>query len=94
MAKVTWIKITTNIFDDEKIQLIESMPDSDTIIVIWFKLLALAGKANHNGFIVLNENVPYTLNMLETMFRRKKSVIKLAMDTFEAFGMVEVINDK
>ena len=34
MSKVKWIKITTNVFDVEKIQLIESMPDSDSIIVI------------------------------------------------------------
>lgn len=30
MSDVRWIKITTDIFDDEKIQLIESMPEGDT----------------------------------------------------------------
>ena len=49
MAEVKWIKITTDIFDDEKILLIESLPDSDSIIVIWFKLLCLAGKMNNSG---------------------------------------------
>ena len=44
MNGVQWIKITTDIFDDEKIQLIESMPEGDTLIVIWFKILVLAGK--------------------------------------------------
>jgi len=38
MNGVQWIKITTDIFDDEKIQLIESMPEGDTLIVIWFKI--------------------------------------------------------
>ena len=41
---VKWIKITTDIFDDEKILLIESLPDSYAIITVWFKLLCLAGK--------------------------------------------------
>ena len=46
MSNVKWIKMTVNIFDDEKILLIESLPDADSIIVIWFKLLCLAGKQN------------------------------------------------
>ena len=46
MADIKWIKITTDIFDDEKILLIESLPEADSIIVIWFKLLCLAGKMN------------------------------------------------
>ena len=36
MSGVKWIKICTDIFDDEKIVLIESMPEADGIIVIWF----------------------------------------------------------
>ena len=44
MAEVKWIKIVTDVFDDEKILLIESLPEADSIIVIWFKLLCLAGK--------------------------------------------------
>lgn len=54
MADVKWIKITTDIFDDEKILLIESLPDSDSIIVIWFKLLCLAGKMNNSGVLCRN----------------------------------------
>ena len=44
MAEVKWIKIVTDIFDDEKILLIETLPEADSIIVIWLKLLCLAGK--------------------------------------------------
>lgn len=92
MADVKWIKITTDIFDDEKILLIESLPEGDSIIVIWFKLLCLAGKINNSGVFVMG-NIPYTDKMLSTIFRRKESTVKLALDTFEKFGMVEIIND-
>ena len=57
MGEVKWIKITTDIFDDEKILLIESLPDADSIIVIWFKLLCLAGKMNNSGVFVMNDTV-------------------------------------
>lgn len=60
MNGVQWIKITTDIFDDEKIQLIESMPEGDTLIVIWFKILVLAGKQNNSGILSLGNKVYYT----------------------------------
>lgn len=92
MAEIRWIKITTDIFDDDKILLIESLPDADSIIVIWFKLLCLAGKQNNSGVFLLNDRIPYTDKMLATIFRRKESTIQLALSTFEQFGMIEVID--
>lgn len=92
MADIKWIKITTDIFDDEKILMIESLPDADAIIVIWFKLLCLAGKQNNSGVFMLNDRIPYTDKMLATIFRRKESTVQLALQTFEQFGMIEVID--
>ena len=92
MTDVKWIKITTDIFDDEKIQLIECLPDADAIIVIWFKLLCFAGKQNNSGVFVMNDRVAYTDKMLAAIFRRKESVVQLALQTFESFGMIEIID--
>lgn len=92
MAEVKWIKIVTDIFDDEKILLIESLPEADSIIVIWFKLLCLAGKQNNSGVFSLNGVIPYTEDMFATIFRRKAATVSLALRTFESFGMVELIN--
>ena len=92
MADVKWIKITTDIFDDEKILLIESLPDSYSIIVVWFKLLCLAGKMNNSGVFVMSNKIAYTDKMLATIFRMKESTVQLALQTFEQFGMVEIID--
>ncbi|MBN3449070.1 phage replisome organizer N-terminal domain-containing protein [Clostridium botulinum] len=91
--KVKWIKIVTDIFDDEKILLIENMPEADSIIVIWFKLLCLAGKNNNSGVFMLNDKIPYTDEMLATIFRRPLNTVRLAINTFEQFGMIEVIDN-
>ena len=85
MSDVKWIKIVTDIFDDENILLIEQMPDADSVIVIWFKLICLAGKQNNGGVFIMNNIVPYTLQMLSTIFRRKESIVTLALKTFEEF---------
>lgn len=93
MADVKWIKITTDIFDDEKILLIEGLPSSDEIIVIWFKLLILAGKQNNNGVFLMNERIPYTDEMLATIFRRDINIVRLALKTFKQFGMLELVDN-
>ena len=92
MSDVKWIKITTDIFDDEKILLLESLPESDSIIVIWFKLLCLAGKTNNSGVFLMSNSIPYTDSMLATIFRRKETTVKMALDTFEQFGMIERVD--
>ena len=92
MSDVKWIKILTDIFDDEKILMIESMPECDTIIVIWFKLLCLAGKQNNDGVFMMGR-IPYTDEMFSAIFRRPLNVVRLALNTFEGFGMIEIIRD-
>jgi predicted phage replisome organizer len=73
--------------------LIESLPEADSIIVIWFKLLCLAGKQNNSGVFTMNGKIPYTDKMLATIFRRKETIVQMALKTFEQFGMVELIDD-
>ena len=92
MAEVRWIKIVPNVFDDDKIKLIEEMPEGDSIIVIWFKLLCLAGKQNRDGFLLLNDKIAYTDEMLATIFRRPLNTVRLALSTFEQFEMIEIVN--
>lgn len=88
MGDVKWIKLLTEMFDDEKIKLIEAIPEADMILVIWIKLLTLAGKKNMNGYIFLTENIPYTDEMLSTLFDRPLNTIRLALGTFKNFGMI------
>ena len=93
MGDVKWIKITTNVFDDEKIRLIETLPDADTLIVIWFKLLIMAGKCNDCGFIYLNKEIPYNDEMLSTIMRRPINTIRLALVEFVNLKMIEIEDD-
>lgn len=92
MSEIKWIKITTDIFDDEKICLIDALPDHDAILVIWFKILSLAGKHNRNGLLMMSDKVHYTDEMLATIFRRPLNTVRMALGVFEQFGMVEIID--
>jgi len=93
MAEIKWIKISTDIFDDEKISIIEDLPDSDTIIVIWFKLLVLAGKRNDGGIVYITRDIPYDPEKLARVMRRNVNTVKLALHTFQEFGMITLEED-
>jgi len=80
-------------FEDEKIRLIEMMPEADTILIIWVKLLSQAGRTNASGYIYLSESIPYTDEMLATIFNRPISTVRLALETFKQFGMIEIDDD-
>lgn len=90
MADVKWIKITTNIFDDEKMKLIDVLPERDALIVIWFKLLAMAGKTNDNGLVYVMKEMATTDHVLSTVFNRPLTTVQLALNTFQRFNMIEI----
>ena len=41
-----WIKISTDTFQDKKIEQIEGMPGGEKILITWIKILLLAGACN------------------------------------------------
>ena len=92
MPEISWIKLSTRIFDDERMKLISAMPEGDAIFIMWIWLITLAGKCNYNGKILLNENIPYTDEMLSTITSRPISIVRLALETFHRLGMVEIEN--
>lgn len=93
MAEVKWIKIVTDIFDDEKMLLIDGLPEHDAIIVIWFKLLCLAGKQNNGGVFMISDKIAFTDEMLATIFHRPLNTVRLALNVFEKYRMIEIVDD-
>ena len=93
MSDVKWIKITTDIFDDEKMYAIETMPDGQLMELIWFKLLCLAGKCNNHGFLMINNKIAYTDEMLSMVFRVEVGSVTRALTLFQQLDMIEVVDN-
>lgn len=91
--EVKWIKLAVDLFNNKKIRQIEKMPDGDSIIVIWVKLLCLAGQVNDDGQIYFTHEIPYTEEMLATEFNRPLNTVRMALQIFQRFRMIEVIDD-
>lgn len=93
MADVSWIKLSTDLFNNRKIKQIRKLPEGDSIIGVWLQLLCLAGNINNGGLIYFSKEIPYTDDMLVTEFERPINIIRLSLNTFETFEMLYIEND-
>ena len=93
MNDVKWIKLTVNVFDDEKFDAIRTLPDGNDIQLVWVKLLCLAGTCNESGFLMLTREIPYTDEMLASRFHMDTGVVQRAMMLFQKLEMVEVVDN-
>lgn len=90
MTRVKWIKLAIDMFDDEKIKIIDSMAERNLIHYVWIRLLVQAGKTNSKGDIFLNENIPYTKEILSIIFNRSIKDIELSLKVLSDLRMIEI----
>ncbi len=88
MAEVKWIKLSTGTFDSRKIRQIEKMKDGDAILIIWMKLLCMAGSINDGGRIYLTEEISYDNEMLSIELGKPLELVEKALCLFTKFGMI------
>lgn len=86
--ELKWIKLYADLFQHRKIDYISSFPGGDTIIVIWIRLLCLAGKLNNGGRLAMTDKLPYTEEMLASSFQKPIEVVCKALDMFENLDMI------
>lgn len=92
-VKIKWIKIYTNMVSNKKIRRIRTLPEGNSIILIWVFLIAQAGESNKNGALYLTDTIPFTPEDLAIEFDFELSIIKFALITLEKYSMVEVFDD-
>ena len=93
MSEIKWIKLSTNMFDDEKIKLIRTMPEGDSIALVWIQILCLAGKINDGGWVYMGQNLAYSDEMLATILGHPLNTMRVALSTLEQFGMLDITAD-
>lgn len=92
MEKNNFIKFKNDFFMSDKVAIIEKLANSDTLIVIWFKLLTLSSRSNSRGKLLIGGQIPYTTEMLCETLKKDKNTIDFALKMFEEFGMIENVD--
>ena len=88
MNTMKWIKLSTSLFEDDKLLLLEQMEDGQMLQLLWVKILCLAGKHCQSGKLMLTADMPYTSQMLSTVLRMEKGLIDRGLELLCAFGML------
>lgn len=83
-----WIKLSTGMFENRKIKQIEVAPNGKKILLLWVRLLCLAGSINDGGEIYIAAGKPYTVEGLAVELNEAKALVKKALELFEDYGMI------
>ena len=85
--KYYYLKLKENYFDEDAIVLLESMQDgilySNILLKLYLKSLKNGGK------LQLDENIPYTAQMIATITRQQVGTVERALQIFMKLGLVE-----
>lgn len=90
MSDIKWIKVAVDMFEDSKIDFIRSLPEGDAIIVTWIQMLAIAGKSNMGGYLMVADGIPYSEQLLSDKLRRKPTVLQFALETLTKLKMIDI----
>ena len=88
--KYYYLKLKENYFDDDSIVLLESMQDGVLYSNILLKLYLKSLK--HGGRLQLDENIPYTAQMIATITRQQIGTVERALQIFLKLGLVEMLD--
>ena len=88
--KYYYLKLKENYFDDDSIVLLESMQDGVLYSNILLKLYLKSLK--HGGRLQLDEDIPYTAQMIATITRQQIGTVERALQIFLRLGLVEVLD--
>jgi len=89
---IHWLHLDVDILNDEKIDVVRSMPEGDSMFVVWVGLLCLAMKCCDGGYLYVTQGIPYTTAHLARIFKLGKSVVDKAIQAFEGLGMLSTHN--
>ena len=85
--KYYYLKLKESYFDEDAIVLLESMQDgvlySNILLKLYLKSLKNGGK------LQLDENIPYTAQMIATITRQQVGTVERALQIFMKLGLVE-----
>ena len=89
--KYYYLKLKESFFDGDSIVLLESMPDgilySNILLKLYLKSLKSSGK------LQLDENIPYTAQIIATLTRHQIGTVERALKIFLQLGLVEQLAD-
>ena len=89
-----WLKLNQNFFDSPEIKVLRKMENGSDYIVFWQELLlsslSYTEETQKIGLLVFKENIPWSQELMESVFGYSKEIIMGAMNIFKKLGMITI----
>ena len=89
--KYYYLRMKESFFDEDKMVILESMPDGYLYSNILLKLYLKSIK--NNGKLMFNDCIPYDSRMIATITRHPVGVVEKAIDIFEKIGIIDILDN-
>ena len=93
MVQVQWLKVYTDIFDNEKMKKLLRNRNGDTYFRVWIQLLTLAAKSNQHGAILLGENIPMSKEDLAKVMHKTLNKLEKIIQDLHKLDMIIIEKD-
>ena len=90
--KYYWMKLKDNFFDTEELVLLQNTQDGYLYSDILLKMYLRSLKGD--GRLMLNDRIPYDVNMIATLTRHQIGTVERALRAFERLGLIEILDNK
>lgn len=71
-------------------QLLQTLPQGDSYIAFWIRLLCLAVEINDSGLIYVAKNVAYTPQTLAKLTGKSANLVRKMLQRFQELEMIEI----
>lgn len=89
-----WLKLNQNFFDSSEIKVLKSMENGSDYILFWQELLlsslSYTEETQKIGLLAFKENIPWSQDLMESVFGYSKEIITGALSIFQKLGMVTI----
>ncbi len=89
MASLKWVKITTNITGDFKMNQLLDQPQGKRLLLAWILLICLAGELNKSGYFI-KENQPLTIKDFKKPLKETTNFLNYSFKIFLDLGILGI----
>ncbi len=87
-----WMKLDVGILNHRKIRLVRKQPQGDSLALLWIGLLCLAMDLEAEA-LYISEGIPYTAEDLATALDFKIKTVKIGINLFKNYGLIDILDD-
>ena len=90
--KYYYLKLKDTFFDSEEMKILESMDNGILYQNLYLKICLISLKSN--GALLFKDIIPYNLDMIATITRINKDIVRTGLNVFKQLGLITIADNE